>query len=66
MVASRPGHVLVDVLTETRFHGKAYYEVLMPAGRDRIRTLVPAEYVLVGDELDDLDIYQDNPEETDE
>jgi hypothetical protein len=63
MSGTKPAHVLGDVLREFEHEGTKYYDILVQGFWGRQEITIPSQYVVVGDELDDL--YPDL-EETDE
>jgi hypothetical protein len=54
MVSSRPAHVLGDVVREFEYEGQKYYGILVQGFWGRQEVTIPSQYVVVGDELDDL------------
>lgn len=62
-MGTRPAHVLGDVLREFEHKGKKFYVILVQGVGGRQEVTIPSQYVVVGDELDDL--YPDL-EETEE
>lgn len=51
---SRPAHVLGDVVGSLTLDDTKYYRILIEGVFGRRDIVVPAQYVLLGDELEDL------------